>query len=443
MLKIEALTLKNIGVFDDLTLQFPSLHPKDKPGTDIYILTGPNGCGKTTVLLALAGVFMPKGVEEDQNFTVRFLRKRVRFFEKNASTYKSSIILSTQNAKHTLVGCQSCKRIHVKNFHNQAESASWSELRPYGADYYPVQDNPLSFAVFAYSGYRFIQHEAINTIQALKNDIRENLDFIKTNQNASQSILQWIANSISKSAIEKARGNEAKAQKFAESVRIVEQVLSEIIQKEVKFGMNTEPTEVLFQVDGEAWDFDVLPDGLRSLISWIADLLMRLDLMLWVDDTPILERRIILLLDEIEVHLHPSWQRRVLPTIKALFKNAQIFVTTHSPFITNSVDDAFIFLMKMAEKGSSQFELMPSNSALSYNANIRTVFGITEQFGVDTQAKLHTLYKLKAELLKGHSEHEPAFEKLADELAEDSEEMSNIIRLERLQLERMLKKQVK
>ena len=40
-----------------------------------------------------------------------------------------------------------------------------------------------------------------------------------------------------------------------------------------------------------------------------------------------------LLIDEIENHLHPTWQRRVIPALREYFPNVQIFATTHSPFV--------------------------------------------------------------------------------------------------------------
>lgn len=67
---------------------------------------------------------------------------------------------------------------------------------------------------------------------------------------------------------------------------------------------------------------------------------MRLDRLPWKDQTPILDREITLFLDEIEVHLHPAWQRRILPVVQSLFSKAQVFVSTHSPFVIASADDA-------------------------------------------------------------------------------------------------------
>ena len=75
--------------------------------------------------------------------------------------------------------------------------------------------------------------------------------------------------------------------------------------------------------------------------------------MNWEDDLPIFEREFDFLLDEIEVHLHPEWQRKVLPVVQKLFKNSQIFVSTHSPFVVNSVDDAWVYKLKL-EKGKAK-----------------------------------------------------------------------------------------
>jgi hypothetical protein len=48
------------------------------------------------------------------------------------------------------------------------------------------------------------------------------------------------------------------------------------------------------QVDGTVLDFGMLPDGLKSIVSWVSDLLMRLDETPWVNDTPVLERSFLL-----------------------------------------------------------------------------------------------------------------------------------------------------
>lgn len=51
----------------------------------------------------------------------------------------------------------------------------------------------------------------------------------------------------------------------------------------------------------------------------------------------------LLLIDEIESHLHPKWQKKILGIIRHLFPNLQIILTTHSPFIVASIDGARIY----------------------------------------------------------------------------------------------------
>ena len=51
----------------------------------------------------------------------------------------------------------------------------------------------------------------------------------------------------------------------------------------------------------------------------------------------------LLLIDEIETHLHPKWQKKILGIIRSLFPNLQIILTTHSPFVVASMDGARIY----------------------------------------------------------------------------------------------------
>ena len=55
------------------------------------------------------------------------------------------------------------------------------------------------------------------------------------------------------------------------------------------------------------------------------------------DENPLLASGIILI-DEIDLHLHPKWQREVLPQLRKVFPNCQFFITTHSPFVLSSAD---------------------------------------------------------------------------------------------------------
>jgi predicted ATP-binding protein involved in virulence len=203
-------------------------------------------------------------------------------------------------------------------------------------------DSIYSFVLFAYSGYRQVSNAQINGIQEInEHPLNGALQFQRASE--PQILLQWIANTIAAEAIAVAQKEQEEAANRRKSIAMLEEAISSIIQKKIAFRLETKPYSVRIELEGERLDFNQLPDGLKSIISWLGDLLMRMDRLAWKDDTPALERNFILFLDEIEVHLHPDWQRKILPAIQFLFPNAQIFISTHSPFVVGSVDDAWVY----------------------------------------------------------------------------------------------------
>ena len=85
--------------------------------------------------------------------------------------------------------------------------------------------------------------------------------------------------------------------------------------------------------DGTPLVLDHLSDGERGLLAILFDITRRLSIANPELDNPIDEGRGIILIDEIELHLHPLWQRQVLKRLKDTFKNCQFIVTTHSPIV--------------------------------------------------------------------------------------------------------------
>ena len=88
-----------------------------------------------------------------------------------------------------------------------------------------------------------------------------------------------------------------------------------------------------------------LSDGERGIIALIFDLTQRLTLANPNLEDPISQGEAIVLIDEIELHLHPSWQRKVLRRLMETFKNCQFIVTTHSPQIIGEVEPRALILL--------------------------------------------------------------------------------------------------
>lgn len=95
---------------------------------------------------------------------------------------------------------------------------------------------------------------------------------------------------------------------------------------------------------GELLSFRQLSEGERTLTALAADIARRLAIA--NPGTPPLEGKGIVLIDEIELHLHPTWQVRVLSSLRRTFPNVQLVVTTHSPLVLSRVADRHIRLLK-------------------------------------------------------------------------------------------------
>jgi predicted ATPase len=80
-----------------------------------------------------------------------------------------------------------------------------------------------------------------------------------------------------------------------------------------------------------------LSDGYQSMLAWIADLLGHAFLEHGPTAQPH-DLRGIALLDEIDLHLHPHWQRRIVPLLRHVFPHVQFVVTTHSPLVVAGVE---------------------------------------------------------------------------------------------------------
>lgn len=95
---------------------------------------------------------------------------------------------------------------------------------------------------------------------------------------------------------------------------------------------------------GRLLSFRQLSEGERTLTALAADIARRLAIA--NPGAPPLEGRGIVLIDEIELHLHPTWQVRVLSSLRRTFPNVQLVVTTHSPLVLSRVADRHIRLIK-------------------------------------------------------------------------------------------------
>ena len=98
------------------------------------------------------------------------------------------------------------------------------------------------------------------------------------------------------------------------------------------------PLRLAVTINGETLDLMQLSDGYKTLLGLVIDLSMRMGLANPHLDNP-LDAEAIVMIDEVDLHLHPSWQRRVLGDLLRTFSNTQFILTTHSPFVIETLNN--------------------------------------------------------------------------------------------------------
>ncbi len=121
------------------------------------------------------------------------------------------------------------------------------------------------------------------------------------------------------------------------------EVLRSTVERFLPTYENLRPTDeetprLLVDHDGTTLDVRKLSDGERGLLALVLDIARRLSQANPSLDDPLSEGHAVVLIDELELHLHPKWQRQIVHNLTATFPNCQFIATTHSPQVVASVE---------------------------------------------------------------------------------------------------------
>jgi predicted ATP-binding protein involved in virulence len=191
--------------------------------------------------------------------------------------------------------------------------------------------------------------------------------------------------------------------------------------------------ELTVSKNGEPLSVNQFSSGEKMLFALVADLARRLALA-----NPGIKKPLggngIVLIDEIDLHLHPAKQREVIPKLIKVFPNIQFVITTHSPFVFQSVKSENRRILNEGEI------LIPDSSeGLSYEAILEEYFQYEETFDLETETDFEEFYRLKEEILLAKiSEKDEDFQKVIKRLSKKGTEVKTILGSELRQLQRQL-----
>lgn len=123
-------------------------------------------------------------------------------------------------------------------------------------------------------------------------------------------------------------------------------------------------------------DLNNKSDGEKAIITLIADIAYNLAIAKdFSEGDNYLSSPGIVLIDEIEAHLHPNWQREIIPLLTELFPNIQFFITTHSPQILAAVESQHVFICEDFKFSKINIK----SKGLDSNTLLKHIFNSTER----------------------------------------------------------------
>jgi len=187
----------------------------------------------------------------------------------------------------------------------------------------------------------------------------------------------------------------------SEGLMMIEKAINKLLPGITFYKIHKEKRAVLFKSEDGILSFDELSDGYQISANWLGDLLFRIT-NIYEDRKDPFKARFILLIDEIALHLHPSWQRKIIDSISELFPNAQLIASTHSPFVAQQARDNELFTVIKDEKSKSislfHFESDP-RQLLIHQILMSDIFGLETDESVLIQGQKNSLRSKRKEKL--------------------------------------------
>lgn len=151
------------------------------------------------------------------------------------------------------------------------------------------------------------------------------------------------------------------------SVEMAKKLLNELLDKDVEIDIS--PETVTFKEKGSLVTFEQLSAGYKGVITIIADLLVRLS----ENQSQVIninEFKGIVLIDEVELHLHPKWKYNFVKRLRDIFPLIQFIMTTHSPTVLLGASKEAVFYKIYKEDGEVKISNQMANEGYTNNSLI-------------------------------------------------------------------------
>jgi len=298
--------LESISTSKDLRIGDHNVALSDSKRTDL-ILTGKNGSGKSTLL-------------------------------NNIKEYLSILDNITLNYKDRLT-----PDIYPDVFQEIISTLEHSFYPSHKHSEIKIHFESIAVLIEQNSIFSYFDAKRLMRSSVISNIGKPEASLVNIDNDAASQFLQYLVNRKSQQSMAFTDGDLKEAEEIKQWFIGLEDFFSKIFGGSMKLKFNREKfTFTLVDDHNNTVNLTGLSDGYSAVLQIVSDIIIRMEANKFGD----FNQFGIVLIDEIETHLHVSLQKQVFPLLKSFFPSVQFIITTHSPFVLSSVEEAVIYDME-------------------------------------------------------------------------------------------------
>ena len=348
-MKIKNIKLKNFRCFEELDIDL---------NERCNVIVGVNGAGKSTILDALAisiGTYFAK-IPTAYSLPIQkedILRKSFLTGSIISTEYQFPVVIST---KGIVCGEHIEWEREINGLKNKTTVKNASSLIKIGhIQQQNIQNGNIDtiLPIIAYYGTGRLYKKKNNrsSKEGTKKSSRLDgyTDALSLGTNEKQ-LLRWFEDMTLIKIQEDREIPELKIVKTAieKCFEIGNRDVSDV---SINYSVKSKDIEVSYRKNNkiEKLPLHMFSDGIRLTLTMVADIATRMAKLNPQLLDKVLESPGVILIDEIDMHLHPSWQSRIITSLLETFTNVQIVTTTHSPIVISSIESEYLRILKNNE----------------------------------------------------------------------------------------------
>lgn len=296
-----------------------------------FILTGPNGAGKTTLFNAIA-----KSIDEMFKDTDFYFAS----FKKNLGLSEGLLAKAKQEGKIEDIEQYRKRCDYLKTKCDDL----WGTVELAGLNY------PEIFSMVRNHKYviAFFGAERLSHFIQVKSPVKPDLTQKELKKSKTEEFIKFLVDLKFQQSMANNEGCKDDVENIAKWFEGFENILKRLFGDDA-LKLSFDYKNYVFYIEKTDGRFPLtdLSDGYSSALDIVADIILKMQDGVNVVRTYDVPGMVFI--DEIETHLHLKLQREILPLLTSIFPKIQFVVTTHSPFVLSSVENAVVYDLKNQE----------------------------------------------------------------------------------------------